>query len=250
LGTVDWAVPFNTADCTRSLTAKKRLFEDIPAVMEELTRHNIRPLLWHPMNPYWMYTKIPINKLEDLKGKKIGGSGRNIPAYIKAAGAIPVSNVVAEKYEMLQRGVTEGDVMSFFNMTDYKVYEVVKYLYMVNINRAVTSVLCINGDSWNAMPEDIQKIMLEEAIATEKWECQMEPQWMEEHFKKWRDAGVKIGTLPREEIAKWAELIKDHPQNWANEWQSKGLPGKKVMNRYLEILEELGEEMPIKYKIK
>jgi TRAP-type C4-dicarboxylate transport system substrate-binding protein len=250
LGTMDWAVPFNTTDCTRSVTAKKRVFEEIPAVMEELTRHNIKPLLWWAMKPYWLYTKFPVTKLEDMKGRKIGGSGRNIPVYIKATGAIPVSNVVAEKYEMLQRGVTEGEVMSFFMMTDYKIYEVVKYLYSVSVNRAVTNAFCIHKDSWNAIPEDIQKIMLEEAVATEKWECQMEPQWMEENFKKWRDAGVKIGTLPREEVVKWAELIKDHPQNWANEMEAKGLPGKKVIKRYIEILEELGEKMPIQYTIK
>lgn len=249
LGTMDWAVPFNTTDCTRSVVGKKRVFEEIPAVMEELTRHNIKPFLWWGMKPYWLYTKFPVTKIEDLKGKKIGASGRDIPVYIRATGAIPISNVVAEKYEMLQRGLTEGDCMDFFMMTDYKIYEVVKYLYPININRAVTSVFCIHNDSWNAIPEDIQKIMLEEAVAAEKWECQMEAQWMEENFKIWRNAGVKIGTLSEEEVVKWAELIKNHPQNWANELEAKGLPGKKVIRRYIEILEELGEKLPIQYKI-
>jgi TRAP-type C4-dicarboxylate transport system substrate-binding protein len=208
------------------------------------------PLLWWAMKPYWLYTKFPVTKLEDFKGKKIGASGRDIPVYVKATGAIPVSNVVAEKYEMLQRGVTEGDCMDVFMMTDYKVYEVVKYLYATSVNRAVTNAFCIHKDSWNALPENIQTIMLEEAAAAEKWECQMEAQWMKENFKKWRDAGVKIGTLPEKEVAKWGELIKGHPQKWANELEAKSLPGKKVIKRYIEILEELGEKMPIKYTIK
>jgi TRAP-type transport system periplasmic protein len=250
LGTVDWAVPFNTSDCTRSIQSKKRLFEDVPEVMKELTSHNIRPILWHAMKPYWLYTKFPINKLSDLKGKKIGCSGRNLPVYVKAAGAIPVSNVVAEKYEMLQRGVTEGDVMSFFFMTDFKVYEVVKYLYKINIGRSVTSVYCIHEDTWNALPKDVQKIMVEEALAAEKWECEMESTWLKENFKKWTDAGVTIGTLSAEEELKWAELIKEHPQNWANEYEAKGLPGKKVMSHYIELLDQLGEKMPLKYEIK
>jgi TRAP-type C4-dicarboxylate transport system substrate-binding protein len=249
LGTVDWAVPFNTEDCTRSTLAKKKLFEEVPEVMQELTRHKVKPFLWHAMGPYWLYTKFPINTLDDLKGKKIGCSGRDIPVYVKATGAIPVTNVVAEKYEMLQRGVTEGECMSFFYMTDYKVYEVVKHLYDVNVSRSVTSVYCIHDDAWNSLPQDIQKIMLEEAPEAEKWQCSMEPGWTQEHLKKWRDAKVTIGTLPDKEIVKWADLIKEHPQNWANECEKKGLPGKKVMKHYIKLLERLGEKMPVKYVI-
>ena len=250
LGTVDWAVPFNTVDCTVSTKSKKQLFEDVPEVMEELTRHHVKPLVWHAMKPYWLYTKFPINTLEDLKGKKIGVSGRDLPVYVKALGAIPVSNVVPEKYEMLQRGVTEGDIMSFFYMTDFKVFEVVDYLYKINIGRSVTSAYCIHDDAWNSLPKDVQQIMIEEALAAEKWECEMEPTWREENFKKWEKAGVTIATIPEQEEKKWAELIKDYPQNWADACESKGLPGKKTMIRYLELLKECGEKMPIAYEIK
>ena len=250
LGTVDWAVPFNTVDCSISLKAKKQLYEKIPAIKEEITRHNMIPILWFPMKPFWLYTKFPIKTLDDLKGKKIGCSGRNLTKYMKATGAVTVSNLVGDKYEMLQRGLTEGDLMSFFFMTDFKVYEVVKYLYKINLGRAVTVVYCVNKDAWNSLPPDIRQIMIEEAAKAEEWECANEPAWVEENLKKWRDAGVTVSTLPMEEEIKWAQLLKDHPRNWADEYEAKNLPGKEVMSLYINGLQEFGEDMPFTYEIK
>jgi TRAP-type C4-dicarboxylate transport system substrate-binding protein len=105
-------------------------------------------------------------------------------------------------------------------------------------------------DTWKGLPEDIKKIMLEQALVTEKWELDMESTWFAENLKKWEAAGVKIGSLPAAEELKWANLIKDNPQIWADEQEKKGLPGKKVMSLYIETLEKLGEKMPIKYTIK
>ncbi|MBW1785113.1 MAG: TRAP transporter substrate-binding protein DctP [Deltaproteobacteria bacterium] len=250
LGTVDWAVPFNTSDCNISLQAKKGLYAEIPEIMAELTKQNVKPMLWFPMKQFWLYTKFPINTLDDLKGKKIGCSGRNLTRFMKACGAVTVSNLVGDKYEMLQRGVTEGDLMSFFFMTDFKLYEVVNYLYKINIGRAVTVAYSVNMDTWKSLPKDIQDIMTQEARATEEWECAMEPIWAKEKMQKWIDAGVKIGSLPREEEVKWAERLKGHPQKWADEYEAKGLPGKKVMSRYIQLLQENGEDMHVKYEIK
>ncbi len=250
LGTVDWAVPFNTVNGERSLAAKKKLYEEIPAVMKELTNFNIQPVIWFPMKQFWLYTKAPINSLDDLKGKKIGCSGKDLTRYMKAAGATTVGNLVGEKYEMLQRGVTDGELMDLFFMTDYKIYEVVKYLYKLNLCRSVTTAYAVNMDTWKGLPEDIKKIMVEQALVTEKWELDMESAWFAENLKKWEAAGVKIGSLPAAEELKWANLIKDNPQIWADEQEKKGLPGKKVMSLYIETLEKLGEKMPIKYTIK
>jgi len=251
LGTVDWAVPFNTTDCLRSTKSKMQLFEDVPAIMKELTSHHIKPLLWHPMKPYWLYTKFPVNKLSDLKGRKIGGSGRDLPVYLKAVGAIPIGAPVPEIYEMLERGVIEGDLMSFFFVTDCKVYEVVDYLYTLNLGRSVTTAFCIHEDVWNKLSKDIQTIMLEEATAVQKWECEMESTWMKEKFEIWRNAGVKIGSFSEELERKWAHLIKDYPQQWVDMYEAKGLPAKRVMTHYIELLEQLGEKnLSSRYKIR
>jgi TRAP-type transport system periplasmic protein len=250
LGTVDWAVPFNTMDGSRSLAAKKKLYQEIPAVMNELTGNNVLPLNWFPMKQYWLYTKAPINSLAELKGKKIGASGKYLTLYMKATGAVTVGNLVGEKYEMLQRGVTDGELMDFFFMTDYKIYEVVKYVYKLNLLRVLPHPNAINMDAWKGLPEDIKKIMIEEAQNTEKWELEMESKWFAENIEKWEKAGVKISTLPAAEEVKWANLIKDTPQNWADEQEKKGLPGKKVMSLYIETLEKLGEKIPVKYQIK
>jgi TRAP-type transport system periplasmic protein len=250
LGTVDWAVPFGTVNGARSLAAKRKLYQEIPAVMKELTDRNVLPLSWFPMKQFWLYTKVPISSLDDLKGKKIGASGKSLTLYMKATGATTVGNLVGEKYEMLKTGVTDGELMDFFFMTDYKIYEVVKYAYKLNLARVIPHPYAVNMDTWKRLPEDIKKIMVEEALATEKWELDMEATWFAENQKKWEAAGVKFSTFPAAEEAKWANLLKDTPQTWADEQESKGLPGKKVMSLYIETLEKLGEKMPIKYTIK
>jgi hypothetical protein len=46
--------------------------------------------------------------------------------------------------------------------------------------------------------------------------------------------------MPEAERAKWAALLPDYPKQWIDDMEAKGLPGKRIMTTYLDILEELG----------
>ncbi|SHF29159.1 tripartite ATP-independent transporter solute receptor, DctP family [Desulfacinum infernum DSM 9756] len=107
-------------------------------------------------------TNTPIRKPEDLKGLRI----RTPPAPIwqesvRALGAVPTALNFGEIYTALQQGAVDGAELVYDNITAGKLYEVLKYVnetgHFLLINFQV-----ISSKWFNSLPEEYQKILVEE----------------------------------------------------------------------------------------
>jgi hypothetical protein len=62
--------------------------------------------------------------------------------------------------------------------------------------------------------------------------------------------GAKIINFPEEERTKWAELLKDWPNERAGEIEKEtGAPMKATLKAMITAVEEEGYTWPIRYKI-
>ena len=76
---------------------------DCPTCLEEFKKVNIVPLAGWTTAQYYLACRQPYTKVEDLKGKRIRGTGG--PAQLwELAGAVPVSSTLPESLTLLQRG--------------------------------------------------------------------------------------------------------------------------------------------------
>lgn len=116
-------------------------------------------------NTVYLFSKFPIEKLEDIKGKKIRTFSVGLADFIAALGGEPVSMPVADLYTGLERGTIQGAITGPDQVEGQRLYEVCKYM---------TDILCgsspaftvISKRAWDRLPADLKKTMETEIAPT------------------------------------------------------------------------------------
>ena len=97
-----------------------------------------------------LITKFPIEKLEDLKGKKIRAAGMS--GYtVNAFGAAPVNLSPAEIYTALQRGTVDGTTYPWYTVKDYKFFEVADHISTPGFFKPGVCDLIFNKKVWSKL---------------------------------------------------------------------------------------------------
>lgn len=146
-------------------------------------------------------TTFPVKSLKDLKGKKIGGVGI-VAEFIKLLGASPVNVPYPERYMALKLGTVDAMLTGGSMFEDLKLKELVKYFIIhPNVNCYANSMV-VNLDSWNALPDDIKKIIDEETrlIVADQASMYDAVEGRLAIAKAVKENGVKLVQLPDEEI--------------------------------------------------
>lgn len=156
---------------------------------------------------YGFMTKFPVSKVEDFKGKKMRTFGL-FSILLTGLGSAPVSVPGAEQYMALQTGTIDGTVFPYYVIETYKLKEVIKYAVFPAVLGTPTIDLYANLKEWNRLPDDLKKIMQEahweasvNAYIPRSWA--FDKKVLTEIAPK---AGVKVVTLPEEEVAKLMKL--------------------------------------------
>jgi TRAP-type transport system periplasmic protein len=225
----------NQVDATaRALTY---LYEESPLFRNQFERHNVKAMFFVPFPPNLMGSVKPIQKLEDLKGKKIRAIGWLNEAMARL-GATPLAIPVPEIYESLSRKVIDGYTGQVLSaLKGWKLDEVAPYIIDFGYGSYTTQIICMNKDKWNSLPPDIRK-MIEEInakgadIYADVYKNE-EPRFVAPLKEK-----CKFYTLPSDEAARWKKLVV--PGIW-NAWVEKNKqygPAQEFFNRYLELVKK------------
>ncbi|MDB4444202.1 TRAP transporter substrate-binding protein DctP [bacterium] len=146
-----------------------------------------------------LFTKSKITGLKDLKGLKIAVTNKAAEKLCEKFGASGVWLGTQERYTALERGVVTGALSPFSgSFFKHAYYEVLKYYIQPGFGRGSMG-LYINLDKWNAIPPDLQKLMVDTALEIEK---EWEPKWVDFHGKmgpKANSSGMELITLSPED---------------------------------------------------
>jgi len=162
-----------------------------------------------PWGPVSYLTTKPISKFEDAG--KIRFRVTDSPIWLdtfKAIGVTPVIIPFPDAYSALQRGVTEGADNPPETLEAAKFYEVAKYYTKVMPFFSQT-VFFVNAKWLKSLPKDLQDV----TVKIINQSCALARTIEEYHQEKAldmmvKDHGVKITTLPPEEIQKFREATK------------------------------------------
>lgn len=200
---------------------------------DEAREHNMKEVFIMPygntLGPITSKKKVMTH--EDLKGMKLRSMGENIALALKALGATPVFLSSGEVYTALQRGTIDGAVSGLTSMYERAWGEVTKYLWELYFCSTTCGHTVANLDSWNKLPPDIQKIMLDTGSELEmKYRKGV-------MIKENADAraglikqGVEIITPSAKEVATCYELVRPIREAWA------------AKSKYCKALFELAEK--------
>ncbi|MFC1980949.1 TRAP transporter substrate-binding protein DctP [Chloroflexota bacterium] len=200
-----------------------------PAVAKELAeRGNAKFLLPAASGTQEIMGKKQIASITDFQGVKVRASG-GLAKVMESVGAVPVMMGGPEMFDYLDKGLVDIIVTAWtFGFHSYGLYEASEY---ATTGFAMTSLLGmwpVNLQAWEALPPDIQKIMLdvrEELPA--KFDEALQPD--EKHLKAFSDAGIEIIQFPTAERAKLIEKAEATWDEWAAEKNAEGLPGTEIL---------------------
>jgi TRAP-type C4-dicarboxylate transport system substrate-binding protein len=200
---------------------------------DEAREHNMKEVFIMPygktVGP--MTGKKKVVTHEDMKGLKIRAMGGNMALAVKALGATPVFLSSGEVYQAIQRGTIDGAVSGLTSMNERKWGEVAKYLWELYYCPTTCGHTAANLNSWNKLPPDIQKIMLDTGREIEK---KYRKEVIDKEEADARAALIKQGVemvIPTaQEIAVCRKLVKPIHDDWA------------AKSKYCKALFELAEK--------
>ena len=97
------------------------------------------------------------------------------------------------------------------------------------------------------MSPEMQEIVEQTVIDYEKETAKLCTEFSIQGEQKLIDAGVTVKSLSDEQKTVWCEMLKDWPNEMAQEAASRDLPGPEVMSYYVETIQELGHTFPCEY---
>lgn len=190
--------------------------------------------------PEIVNSNVRVESLADFQGQRIRAAGIGATFY-NELGASAVTLTGTEIYQALQLGTVE---MAEFNdwLVNYEMgfHEVSRYVIepATHTGAVEDKDLLVNPAAWNALPEDLQAIVLAcrdrarylSAIAYGVGNMQAKQRWL--------DAGTEIIDLPEEDVVEarliGARLIGDFAQ--------RNPQAAEYVRLYADVLQELGHD--------
>lgn len=181
----------------------------------------------------------PITNLQQIKGKKYVGIGKWASARNEALGWSVVSLPPQDVFMAYQQGLVDaGPMGTLYILWDWGWGEIMPYCTRVRTNSSSMSIV-MNLDKWNSLPKDVQ-----DGIDTvTEWAINYHDEWsvktdIELKPKVAEKYGTEFFEITKEEAAKWMAADAPVKEKFAAELESKGLPGKALMEEWLRLENE------------
>ena len=240
LENITFVVPFVTTDVSMVSKAMNKLHATFPEFAQQYEKFNQIRLGGDSYDSYELIANFPVNKVEDVKGRKIATAGAAL-AWMRGTGAVPVQSNMMEYYNSTKTGVVDGFIIFPSAHPGMKYPEVAPYTIRVGFGAQYAAAVVINRDSMKKLPAPVQKIFLEVGAA-----------WGAEADKAMQNAGEtglkavpgfkdgKVIEFPRAEQVKWAKMMPNIAKEWAQKLDGQGLPGTKALVAYMNEMRAMG----------
>jgi TRAP-type C4-dicarboxylate transport system substrate-binding protein len=199
----------------------------------------VKIMYFHAHGPGLIHTKTPVNRLEDLKGMKIRGTGTTTKV-VSSLGATPVAMPMGDSYDAISRGVVEGIVCPMEALKGWKLGEVIKSSTQ-DFSAAYNMLFFVvmNKNKWNALPPDVQKVIEQ---VNEEWIVKTGQSWDEidkEGTEFTLARGNKVIPLSKEEDAKWGKAVAPMFDEYVKDKTAKGLPAADALKFCQDRIKQL-----------
>jgi len=177
---------------------------------------NLKLLYVLVKTPSKIQSARPLQTLDDFKGLKFRAWSPAITAYIEGMGSSPQVVPYAELYTALATGVAEANTLSAVSFVERKMWEVTPYFN--EIPTLVFVAPCVvNLEAFNALPADLQQILLDEAAKTEQLNRQHQQDLVAPSLEKLQEMGATVVYPDQEVLDKSREVLDNRVKKFLGE---------------------------------
>jgi TRAP-type C4-dicarboxylate transport system substrate-binding protein len=243
LNNLPYYTPFSSRNPIVVSKAIDELMDKYPAFQKQFDDQNQIVLTnFSSIDNYGIFTKTPVNKMEDLKGMKLNAAGANA-LYVAPLGAVNVLGSLVTYYNQIKTGATDGAIIWPEAAITFKFAEITPYYFETDFGTGVNKSLTINKDVWNGLPDPVKKVLKETAIDYRNKIGQAALDKADASLKKFKAIGGKVTSLSEADKKKWASMMPNIAMNLAEDVEKKtGYPAKEMLSAYMDALRKAGEK--------
>ena len=181
-------------------------------------------------------TKTPVRDLAGSKGLKMGPVGQWSANLIEALGWVPTPVPPEDATSALQTGVQDGSGISMYLLWEFGWGPIMKYMTIpIHVDEMLVNC-SMNLKTWNSLPKDIQDTINDMS----EWIVDLQDKavitnYYESVPKAKSEFGIEVIELSAAEQAKMNAAIKPVQEAFVKSLEDKGLPGKELMAKFLEL---------------
>lgn len=192
--------------------------------------------------PGVLHCMSPINKLEDMAGKKIRAPSRVINQLLGTLGATPVGMPVPAITDALSKGVIDGCVIPWEVTTALKVAELVSNHTEFSGDHAFytsTFVLAMNKARYDGLPDDLKKVIdANSGQAFSAWAGKTQAGTDAPARQIAVDRGNTIVVLDPAEVERWKAASQPVVDQWVKDVTAKGIDGQKLLEEARQLIQQ------------
>lgn len=226
-------LPFEVASAVPASVAIWRLYQN-GLLADEYK--DVRPLAIFALPQMRTHSKFPINRLEDLRGRKIGAVSQLTGSVLSRLGATPVTVEFSDLYTSISRGTIDGTLLQWTGVQPIRLWEVTKYHTESSLGGSVI-MIAMNRQSYDRLPPKAK-----EAIDRHSGES-----WSREWGEFWDRVDQSGRELVRKEKGIIAELPAAEEQRWrdaigpiTDDWVKRQAGGAQVLQAFREERDRAG----------
>jgi len=248
LGSFEYNFIFNDPQWRVQSKIKREMYAQLPELNAELAKFNIAPALqFGALTSYDIISRKPIKTFGDLRGLRIAHTPTEYVPVFSSAGAASVVMPAGEMYQSLERGVVDAVALPLELMYAFKLHEVAKNYFITGLSTPAPVSVWVNLDIWKKLTVTDQKLFVEAGSEAEQAYLKNLEAHLAKAKQEFEKAGVTTVNLSDADKIKWAANMPDVPAQWAEKMQTIGLPGWKIVDKYMEISRKEGWQFPRKW---
>jgi TRAP-type C4-dicarboxylate transport system substrate-binding protein len=179
-------------------------------------------------SPMVIFSRKPVNKLEDFKGTKTRTSGRQAD-QVKLLGVAPVSMPAGDSIDALSKGVIDSSLTSMEAAKTWKIAEAAKFCtntWSVFSPPAYYTVM--NKAKYDSLPADIKSIFDKVSVEWVDKSAVMANNTDVVGAQYGKENGMKFIDLAPEELNRWRALVAPAADAYVQTMVGKGFAKQEV----------------------
>jgi TRAP-type C4-dicarboxylate transport system substrate-binding protein len=233
--------PFIAPDARVVAKAVDEIAKEFPQMAKELDAQNqVYLATGVVLDTYQLFSKTPINSLDDLKGKKVAGAGYNLRYLEGIEGAAGVRGGLPNFYNMVQTGVVDAAMLWPEAAKTFKIAEVAPYMLKVDLGAVNSKTVTVNKDVWNKLPDEVKDVLKQVAVEYRDHVAGIAMDRAASSLDAYKAGGGKVVELSAEARAAWANSMPNIAKDWAEKLDKAGAPGSDMLKAYSAKLKAAG----------
>jgi TRAP-type C4-dicarboxylate transport system substrate-binding protein len=237
LYSISFVTPFVTSDLPLVVETIDQLSEKYPHFAQGWAKFNqVNLVHTGPVDDYQVYSATPIKTLDDMKGRKIGAAGTNLP-WVTALGASGVQTNLADAYNSLNTKIYEGIILWAEAASAFKVCEPAPYVLDADLGAVQGHNISFNMDVWKGLPDEVKAAMKAAAPKHQAYATKTVLEGASKGIERCKkDFGTVVTKLSAADRTAWAKKLDNAAKTWAEGLEKQGIPGKAILTDYMDTM--------------